>query len=130
MKINLSKVKQHLEINARIKGKKLCLALIPLLECSVKLQSCQSLSIHSLLYSNISVKTYDVGAEKNRLSETVHLSTHNICFRFEMREITRKHVILTVVGSIAYQLPDIDIRVSSLINGTKLKQVLRDSGIH
>ena len=39
-------------------------------------------------------------------------------------------MILTAVGSIAYQLPDIDIRVSSLINGTKLKQVLRDSGIH
>ena len=71
-----------------------------------------------------------MGAQKNRLAETVLLSTHNICFGFELRQITPKHVILTVVGSIAYQLPDIDIRVSSLINGTKLKQVLRDSGIH
>ena len=71
-----------------------------------------------------------MGAQKNCLGETVLLSTHNICFGLEIRQITGKRVILTVVGSIAYQLPDIDIRVSSLINGTKLKQELRDSGIH
>ena len=49
----------------------------------MKLQSCHSLSVHSSLFSNISVETYDVGAQKNRLTEMVLLSAHNICFGFE-----------------------------------------------
>ena len=30
-------------------------------------------------FSYFSIKTYDVGAQKNRLNETVLLSTQNIC---------------------------------------------------
>ena len=37
-------------------------------------------SVKVFLYSYPSVKTYDLGAQKNRLIETVLLSTHNICF--------------------------------------------------
>ena len=32
------------------------------------------------LFSNATTETYFVGARKNRLIETVLLSTHNICF--------------------------------------------------
>ena len=38
------------------------------------------LSIKLLLFSYPSVLTYVLGAQKNRLTETVLLSTHNICF--------------------------------------------------
>ena len=34
----------------------------------------------------LSIKVYVVGAQKNRLSETVLLSTHNICFDWIIRE--------------------------------------------
>ena len=33
-----------------------------------------------LIFSDPSVETYVLGALKNRLNETVLLSTHNICF--------------------------------------------------
>ena len=38
------------------------------------------LSIKLSIFSDPSVQTYFVGAQKNRLNETVLLSTHNICF--------------------------------------------------
>ena len=40
----------------------------------------QNLSIKLLIFSYTSVLAYALGAQKNRLIETVLLSTHNICF--------------------------------------------------
>ena len=47
------------------------------------------LKLYTISYS--SVLTYVVGAQKNRLTETVLLSTHNICFwlRNTKKEIVR-----------------------------------------
>ena len=38
------------------------------------------LSVKLFIFSYSSVLTYVLGAQKNRLNETVHLSNHNICF--------------------------------------------------
>ena len=38
------------------------------------------LSVKFLIFSYLSVFTYVLGAQKNRLIETNLLSTHNICF--------------------------------------------------
>ena len=38
------------------------------------------LSVKLGIFSYTSVITYVLGAQKNRLNETVLLSTHNICF--------------------------------------------------
>ena len=35
------------------------------------------------------------GAQKNRLSKTVYLSNHNICFRSEIRKILFNYKLLT-----------------------------------
>ena len=40
----------------------------------------QNFSVKMLVFSYPSVLTYVLGAQKNRLIETVLLSTHNICF--------------------------------------------------
>ena len=37
---------------------------------------------------------YVVGAQKNRLIETVLLSTHNICFGLDIRKIIFKYEVL------------------------------------
>ena len=39
------------------------------------------------LFSYPAIKTYVLGAQKNRLIEMVLLSTHNICFGLEIRKI-------------------------------------------
>ena len=39
-----------------------------------------------LIFPYPSVLTYVLGAQKNRLIETVLLSTHNICFGWEIRK--------------------------------------------
>ena len=36
--------------------------------------------VQLVIFSNPSVLTYVMGAQKNRLIETVLLSTHNVCF--------------------------------------------------
>ena len=41
------------------------------------------------------VLTYVLGAQKNRLIETVLLSTHNICFGCEIRKIFFCYALLT-----------------------------------
>ena len=41
-----------------------------------------------------SVLTYVLGASKNRLNETVLLCTHNICFGWEIRQITFNYALL------------------------------------
>ena len=41
----------------------------------------------SVIFSNPSVRTYVLGAQKNRLVETVLLSTHIICFGWEIRKL-------------------------------------------
>ena len=38
-----------------------------------------------------------MGAQKNRLIETVLLSTHNICFGWEIRKLTFHYTLLTKV---------------------------------
>ena len=44
-------------------------------------------SVKLLIFSYLSVLTYVFGAQKNRLIETVLLSTHNICFGWEIKKI-------------------------------------------
>ena len=41
------------------------------------------------------VWVYVLGAEKNRLIETVLLSTHNICIRCEIKKITFQYALLS-----------------------------------
>ena len=45
-----------------------------------QVQLSQILSVKLLLFSNPSIVTYVLGAQKNHLSETVLLSSNNICF--------------------------------------------------
>ena len=47
----------------------------------------QNFSVKLLIFSCPSVLTYVLGAQKNRLIETVLLSTHNICFGWEIRKL-------------------------------------------
>ena len=46
-------------------------------------------------FSYSSVLTYVLGSQKNRLLETVLLSTHNICFGWEARNIYFWYELLT-----------------------------------
>ena len=50
-----------------------------------------------LIFSYPSVLTYVLGAQKNRLIETVLLSTHNICFGCEIRKLNFCYALLTKV---------------------------------
>ena len=50
-----------------------------------------------LILSCPSVLTYVLGAQKNRLIETVLLSTHNICFGREIRKLNFRYALLTKV---------------------------------
>ena len=45
------------------------------------------MSVKLKLFSYQSIKTCVLGAQKNRLIETVLLSTHNICFGWEIKKI-------------------------------------------
>ena len=45
------------------------------------------------LFPYCAVKMYVVGAQKNRLIETVLLSTHNIYFAWEIRKLFRKYYL-------------------------------------
>ena len=47
------------------------------------------LSLKLWIFSNPSIQIYVLGAQKNRLSETVLLSTHNICFGREIKKYLR-----------------------------------------
>ena len=49
------------------------------------------------MFSYPSVLTYVLGAQKNRLIETVLLSTHNICFGFDIRKIDFRYALFTKV---------------------------------
>ena len=49
------------------------------------------------IFSYPSVLTYVLGAQKNRLIETVLLSTHNICFGREIRKLNFRLALLTKV---------------------------------
>ena len=53
------------------------------------------------IYSYPSVLTYVLGAQKNRLIETVLLSTHNICFGWEIRKL----IFVTIIWR-----PDIEVK--------------------
>ena len=55
-----------------------------------------------LIFSYPSVLTYVLGAQKNRLIETVLLSTHNICFGWEIRKLDFRYAVLTKVLSQLY----------------------------
>ena len=50
-----------------------------------------------LIFSYPSVLTYVLGSQKNRLIETVLLSTHNIGFGLEIRKLFFWYTILTIV---------------------------------
>ena len=45
------------------------------------------LSVKMLIFTYPSVLTCVLGAQKNGLIETVLLSTHNICYRLEIKKI-------------------------------------------
>ena len=47
--------------------------------------------------SDTAVLTDVLGAQKNRLIETVLLSTHNICFGWEIRKLNFRYTLLTKV---------------------------------
>ena len=47
------------------------------------------------LFSYPSVLTYVLDAQKNRLIETVLLSTHNICFRWETRKLCLNYALVS-----------------------------------
>ena len=47
------------------------------------------------IFSYLPVLTYVLGAQKNRLIETVPLSTHNICFDPEIRKLFFWYAIST-----------------------------------
>ena len=49
------------------------------------------------LFSYPSIQTHVLGAQKNRLIETVHLSTHNICFGQEIRKIFFDYSLLSII---------------------------------
>ena len=49
--------------------------------------STKFLSVKLEIFSCPSVLTYVLGAHKNCLIETVLLSTHNVCFGFEIRNL-------------------------------------------
>ena len=52
----------------------------PRVRCVSCLNKTKFLSSKLLIFSYSSVLTYVLGAQKNRLNETVLMSTHNICF--------------------------------------------------
>ena len=43
------------------------------------------------------METYFVGAQKNRLSETVLLSSHNIYFALEIRKLLNKMCVIILI---------------------------------
>ena len=47
------------------------------------------------LFPYNAIKMYIVSAQKNRLNETVLLSTHNIYFAWEIRKLFRKYNLLS-----------------------------------
>ena len=49
------------------------------------------------IFSYPSILTYVLGAQKNRLVETVLFRTHNICFGWEIRKLNFRYAILTEV---------------------------------
>ena len=51
--------------------------------------------------------SYVLGAQKNRLIETVLLSTHNICFGWEIRKLNFRYTLLTIVLAILQFFADI-----------------------
>ena len=53
------------------------------------------LSVKLYIFSYPSVLTHVLGAQKNRLIETVLLSTHNICFGLETRKLIWVYTLLT-----------------------------------
>ena len=52
------------------------------------------------MFSYRSVKTYVLGAQKNRLIETILLSTHNICFGWGIKNSFSRYTLLTESWSI------------------------------
>ena len=53
------------------------------------------------MFSYPSVLTYVLGAQKNRLIETVLLSTQNICFGLEIRKLNFSYALLIKVSKSA-----------------------------
>ena len=72
------------------------------------------LNIKLGIFSNPSVWTYDLGAQKNRLIETVLLSTHNICFGWEIRKLIFWYDLLKAWNSWAIPHLKIEIQIISL----------------
>ena len=52
-----------------------------------RLDKTKFLSVKLKIFSYLSILTYVLGAQKNRLIETVLLSTHNICFVSDLRKL-------------------------------------------
>ena len=71
-------------------------------------------SVKMLIFSNQSVLTYVMGAQKNRLNETVLLSTHNICFGREIRKLNFRYALLTKV-----------LKYKSIVTGSSFRLYLQ-----
>ena len=56
------------------------------------------------MFSYLSVLTYVLSAQKNRLIQTVLLSTHNICFGLEIRNLIFRYALLAKVLSSNYNI--------------------------
>ena len=69
------------------------------------------------IFSYPSILTYVLGAQKNRLIETVLLSTHNLCFGLEIRKFNFCYALLTKVLSILLFFLELNIA-----NGSDLLQ--------
>ena len=71
---------------------------------SHRFRSTKFLSVKMLMFSYLSVLTYVLSAQKNRLIQTVLLSTHNICFGLEIRKLIFRYALLAKVLSSNYNV--------------------------
>ena len=74
------------------------------------------------IFSYTSVLSYVLGAQKNRLIETVLLSTHNICFGWEIRTFIFWYTLLSKVldekrwKKLIWQFPKLIAKLIKYVN--------------
>ena len=60
-------------------------------------RSAKFVSVKLRIFSYLSVLIFVLGAQKNRLIETVLLSTHNICFGWEIIKLIFHYAFLSAL---------------------------------
>ena len=73
---------------------------------STGLDKQKKISVKLSIFSYPSILTYVLGAQINRLIEAVLLSTHYICFGWEIRKLNFRYALLTKVLYIAKYIVD------------------------